>query len=193
MMRIFRSKLLAGAVLLLSTAAPAQSAQRKTTQPAATRAECSNQAEFCVAVPAAWKRLGDDFGGDGFVVAEPKTGAPQEQWNLLTAAAREIPEPQADKGPMSLDEFISDSLMMLSKNAQINTMERRRLQIADHPAQVLRVAYDDPEGKSVLELLGFIDGDDGAFYMLSLRFRPDDEQRMTPAFERIVRSWHSSA
>jgi hypothetical protein len=193
MMRIFRLNFLTGAVLLLCSAALAQSAQRKPTQPSATRAECSKQAEFCVTVPSAWTRLGDAFDGDGFIVAEPNTGAAQEQWNLLTAAARDVPEPQAGKEPMSLDEFISDSLMMLSQHAQINTMERRRLQIADHPAQVLRVAYDDPDGKPVLELLGFIDGEDGAFYMLSLRFKPDDEQRMTPAFDRIVRSWRSTA
>jgi len=193
MMRILRSELLAGAVLLLCTAALAQSTQRKPSQPATTRAECSKQAEFCVTVTAAWKRLGDAFDGDGFVVAEPNAQRPEAQWNLLTAAARDIPEPQAGKEPMSLDEFISDSLMMLSQQAQINTMERRRLEIAAHPAQVLRVAYDDPDGKSVLELLGFIDGEDGAFYMLSLRFRPDDEQRMTPAFDHIVRSWRSTA
>jgi hypothetical protein len=193
MMRIFRSQLLAGAVLLFCIAALAQSAQRKPSQPAATRAECSKQAEFCVAVPTAWVRLGDDFDGDGFVVAEPTPEMPQAQWNLLTAAARDVPEPQPGKEPMSLDEFISDSLMMLSQQTQINTMERRRLEIADHPAQVLRVAYDDRDGKSVLELLGFIDGEDGAFYMLSLRFRPDNEQRMTPTFDRIVRSWRSTA
>lgn len=193
MMRILRLKLFASGMLLLCTSALAQSAAPKPSQPATTRAECSKPAEFCVTVPATWKRLGDAFDGDGFVVAEPKNGAPEEQWNLLTAAARDIPEPQAGKEPMSLEEFISDSLMMLSQQAQINTMERRRLEIADHPAQVLRVTYDDPEGKSVRELLGFIDGEDGAFYMLSLRFRPEDEQRMMPAFDRIVRSWRSTA
>ena len=186
-------RILASVLLLLCTAALAQSERRKPAQPATTRAECSTQAEFCVTVPATWKRLGDDFDGDGFVVAEPRTGATQDQWNLLTAAARDIPEPQAGKEPMSLDEFISDSLMMLSQHAQINTMERRRLEIAGHPAQVLRVAYDDPDGKRVLELLGFIDGEDGAFYMLSLRIRPEDEQRMTAVFDRIVHSWRSTA
>lgn len=163
MMRRFRLRFFASAVLLLCTAALAQTTPQKPTQPATTRAECSKQAEFCVTVPTAWKRLGDIFDGDGFVVAEPKANAPQEQWNLLTAGARDIPEPQAGKDPMSLDEFISDSLMMLSQHAQINTMERRRLDISGHAAQVLRVSYDDPDGKSVVELLGFIDGDDGAF------------------------------
>jgi len=188
-----RTPFLFSAVLLLCGAALAQSAQPKPSQPATTRAECSKQAEFCVTVPAAWKRLGDAFEGDGFVVAEPKANAPEAQWNLLTAAARDIPEPQPGKEPMSLDEFISDSLMMLAQQAQVNTMERRRLEIGGHPAQVLRVAYDNADGKSVLELLGFIDGDDGVFYMLSLRFEPADEERMTAAFDHIVRSWHSTA
>jgi len=193
MIKLFRLTLFASAVMLLSSAALAQSALQKPAHPAATRAECSKGAEFCVTVPAAWKRLGDAFEGDGFVVAEPKANAPQEQWNLLTAAARDIPEPQPGKEPMSLDEFISDSLVVLAQQAQVNTMERQRLEIGGHAAEVLRVAYDNSEGKKVLELLGFIDGDDGAFYMLSLRFAPDEEQRMTPTFDRIVRSWRSTS
>jgi len=159
----------------------------QTTKPApALRVECSKEGEFCVAVPVQWKRLSDVFEGTGFVVAEPGTGLPQEQWLNLTAAMIFLPEPVEGNALPEFDEVVT--IALVSDDGDRSTLERSRREIAGREAQTARVRVHEAEGKDAVELLGFVRVDDDEVFSLALHCPPDEEARLAPVFERALAS-----
>ena len=148
---------------------------------------CLKTASFCFDYPSSWSNLGPVFDGAGVVVAEPQQRRPREEWNQITAAAVELPEPAAGSELPGLDELIT-LVLAPTPGTAIRTMQRRNTVIGGYPAQVVTAEVQEPEKPPGTELIAFIDAD-GIIYSVALRCAPAELKRLQPLFEHALRSW----
>ena len=108
-------------------------AQGQTAPPRSTR-YCLELGGFCFNHPAGWSNLGAVYNGAGVVFAEPNKARAQADWNHITAATLDLPEPAEGSERPSMNELI-DQVMTAPEGAAIRTLERmetvlRRLPLA---------------------------------------------------------------
>jgi hypothetical protein len=175
---------------------PPASDASKTAKPAARpntvttwRAECSKLGEFCIQVPKDWKSLGEVFDGAGFVVAEPDTAKPQDDWNQITAAATDMPESANGRERPSTDELIDIILGSPSSGIHVETLQRSKLVVADMPTEVLKIRLrSKEEADDAIEFIALLD-DGETIYSVALGCAPDDATRLEPVFQHVLHSW----
>jgi hypothetical protein len=159
---------------------------RKETAPRWTR-YCLELGGFCFNHPAGWSDLGAVYNGAGAVFAEPDTKRPQTEWNHITAAALDLPEPAAGSERLSMNELINQ-VMTPAKGTAMHTVERMETMVGGYPAQVVTAEVQE-QGKAVaIEQVAFIDADD-ILYSVALRCTPADHRRLKPVFLQVLKSW----
>lgn len=159
---------------------------------ASGRSECVASVGLCVTVPSGWQRLGDVFGGLGFVVAEPHAGSDSAGWPQLTVAALDVPQHKnasgAEVGP-SLDSLV-DTVLKPNGATSAETLQRSRLLLNGADAEIVRVRlHDEANNSTTVEAVAMIEGDDGLVYSIALRCAPGDFDRLETIFQRAVHSW----
>ena len=182
---------------------------------AALRSECLDSVGLCISVPAAWQRLGDTFGGLGFVAAEPRPGADPATWPHLTVAAITVAaidapakeggnaatQPQqANNGlpgdpvasaTSSLDALVERMLIPDGTLASAHVLERSSLLLNGANAQIVRVGLpEEPGSAEAMETIALIEGEEGVVYSIALRCSPPDYNRLEPVFRQALQSWH---
>ena len=157
------------------------------------RSECSKAGGFCVQVPMAWKSLGEVFDGAGFVVAEPDTKKPQDDWNQITAAATDMPEATNGHERPTTDELIDIILGSPSSGIHAQTLERKRMMIAGMPAEVLKIRLKAAEeATDAVEFIALLD-DGETIYSVAVGCAPSDAARLEPVFDHVLHSWKATA
>jgi hypothetical protein len=178
------SQAVAKPVALSSADSSAQ--PRKETAPRWTR-YCLQLGGFCFEHPSGWTNLGAVYNGAGVVFAEPSKERAQTDWNHITAAALDLPEPVAGGERPSMNEVIHQ-VMTPSEGAAMHTVERMETMVGGYPAQVITAEVQE-QGKPVAtEQVAFIDADD-VLYTLALRCAPADYRRLKPVFLKALKSW----
>lgn len=148
---------------------------------------CLKDAGFCFEYPAKWTNLGTIFGGAGVVVAEPSVRRPRQEWNQITAAALELPEPAAGSERPDLDALIG-RVLSPPPGGTIHTTRRRNAFIGGHPAQVVTAEVQEPGKPAATEVVAFVDADE-VIYSMALRCAPAELKRLQPVFDHLLRSW----
>ena len=177
-----------------ASAATAPKAAPKASSAAQWRTECSKAGGYCIEVPKAWKLLGEVFDGAGFVVAEPDAKKAQEDWNQITAAATDMPEPPAGEQRPTTDELIDIILGSPSSGIQSQTLQRSTLVVAGMPAQLLKVrlrSKSEADAADAIEFIALLD-DDETIYSVALGCAPEDAARLEPIFEHVLHSWKAT-
>ncbi|HVJ04076.1 MAG TPA: hypothetical protein VM578_00240 [Candidatus Saccharimonadales bacterium] len=157
----------------------------------AGRTECALAVELCVTVPANWQRLGDVFENLGFVVAEPHRGTDSATWPQLTVAAIDVPSAKDSNGAApSLDTLVDLVLTPGDSFTTSETLERSRVILNGHAAEIVRVKLHDNTNKSeAVEEIALIEGEEALVYSIALRCNPDDFARLEPVFQKAAHSW----
>jgi hypothetical protein len=152
---------------------------------------CSEEGAYCISYPPTWNVAGDVFEGTGVVVAPPQPGKEKSQWDTVTSSVAFVPEQQGNKEPPTFDEILTVAISSLpGKNVQ--TLHRTELTIAERPAQLVKLQYDDAETrKPWIEEIVFIDDGD-AIYSTALRCAPEDLEKLEPTFRTMVATWRPS-
>lgn len=172
-----------------------QKAAPKSTKPAAKpvswRQECSKQGGFCIEVPKEWRSLGEIFDGAGFVVAEPDAKKSQDDWNQITAAATDMPDPQNGKERPSTDELIDIILGSPSNGITTQTLQRSKLTVAGMPTELLKIRLKAADtSMDAIEYIALLD-DGETIYSVALGCAPDDAARLEPIFQHSLHSWRA--
>ena len=187
----FASSLMAAAQAAPGTSsskpASAQSAPAEN-QTATWSSYCSAEAGFCLRFPEDWKNQADVLQGAGVVISKPQTGRSEEDWPTITAASTLLPELPEGKESPSFDDVLNVMLESVEQGAKKKTLERKQTTAAGLPAQLLKIRYQEPDDKTVIEEGLFIDGED-TIYSVVLRCAPDQLSALEPAFQRIVKTW----
>jgi hypothetical protein len=166
--------------LLLASILQAQSAPRGTRY-------CLQLGGFCFDHPAGWTDLGAVYNGAGVVFAEPNKERAQTDWNHITAAALDLPDPAEGSERPSMNDLINQ-VMKPPEGAAMHTVERRETMVGGYPAQVITAEVQE-QGKAVAtEQVAFIDADD-VLYTVALRCTPADYRRLKPVFLQVLKSW----
>jgi hypothetical protein len=166
--------------LLLASILQAQSAPRGTRY-------CLQLGGFCFDHPAGWTDLGAVYNGAGVVFAEPNKERAQTDWNHITAAALDLPDPAEGSERPSMNDMINQ-VMKPPEGAAMHTVERRETMVGGYPAQVITAEVQE-QGKAVAtEQVAFIDADD-VLYTVALRCTPADYRRLKPVFLQVLKSW----
>lgn len=165
--------------------APPQGAQRAAVGKLTQR--CSAAGGFCLQVPEAWQDMGEVFEGAGFVVAEPSRNRPKENWNNITAAAVELPEPEAGKERPALEELVDVVLGSPAEGTTMETVRRSREMIADMPAEIVQIRLRSKTSEW-MEQVALLDADE-IVYSVAMGCAPGDVARLQPVFDRVLRSW----
>ena len=166
--------------LLLASILQAQSAPRGTRY-------CLQLGGFCFDHPAGWTDLGAVYNGAGVVFAEPNKERAQTDWNHITAAALDLPDPAEGSERPSMNDLINQ-VMKPPEGAAMHTVERRETMVGGYPAQVITAEVQE-QGKAVAtEQVAFIDADD-VLYTVALRCTPADSRRLKPVFLQVLKSW----
>lgn len=155
--------------------------------PTSWKASCSKQGDFCIDVPNDWKMLGEVFDGFGFVAAEPNAIIPQENWNQITAAAIDVPEPEKGKQRVSIDELINIALGSPSEGTTTQTIQRSREVVAGMPTEIVKLRMHSDTGDWI-EQVAFLDADE-IVYSVALGCAPKDIERLQPIFKHVLHSW----
>lgn len=148
---------------------------------------CSPAGGFCLQVPEAWQDMGEVFEGAGFVIAEPSRNRPKENWNNITAAAVELPEPGPGKERPALEELVDVVLGSPAEGTTMETVRRSREMIADMPAEIVQIRLRSKTSEW-MEQVGLLDADE-IVYSVALGCAPGDAARLQPVFDRVLRSW----
>jgi len=160
--------------------------QAQTAPPRWTR-YCLQLGGFCFDHPAGWTDLGAVYNGAGVVFAEPNKERAQTDWNHITAAALDLPDPAEGSERPSMNELINQ-VMKPPEGAAMHTVERRETMVGGYPAQVITAEVQE-QGKAVAtEQVAFIDADD-VLYTVALRCTPADYRRLKPVFLQVLKSW----
>jgi len=166
--------------LLLASILQAQSAPRGTRY-------CLQLGGFCFDHPAGWTDLGAVYNGAGVVFAEPNKERAQTDWNHITAAALDLPDPAEGSERPSMNDLINQ-VMKPPEGAAMHTVERMETVVGGYPAQVITAEVQE-QGKAVAtEQVAFIDADD-VLYTVALRCTPADYRRLQPVFLQVLKSW----
>jgi hypothetical protein len=166
--------------LLLASILQAQTAPRWTRY-------CLQLGGFCFDHPAGWTDLGAVYNDAGIVFAEPSKERAQTDWNHITAAALDLPEPAEGSERPSMNELINQ-VMKPPEGTAMHTVERRETVVGGYPAQVITAEVQE-QGKAVAtEQVAFIDADD-VLYTVALRCTPADYRRLKPVFLQVLKSW----
>ncbi len=187
--------LLTTVLLLAASGVPASQAQVPRASHKATtvtgRTECALAVGLCVTVPASWQRLGDVFEDLGFVAAEPHPGAASATWPQLTVAAIDVPPAKDSNGAApSLDTLVDMVLTPGDSFMTSETLERKRVVLNGHAAEIVRVKLHDKTNQSeAVEEIALIEGEEGLVYSIALRCNPEDFERLEPVFQKAAQSW----
>lgn len=159
---------------------------QKETAPRWTR-YCLQPGGFCFEHPAGWTDLGAVYDGAGVVFAEPSKERAQTDWNHITAAALDLPEPVAGSERPSMNELIN-RVMTPPEGAAMHTVERMETVVGGYPAQVITAEVQEQGNPVATEQVAFIDADD-VLYTVALRCAPADYRRLKPVFLKVLKSW----
>lgn len=153
--------------------------------------ECVAEDGFCVTVPQSWRRLGEVFGGQGLVVAEPQEGQDNSHWPQLTIAVLDArPDEKSGRPAPTLDALMDSVLMPNAAQATIETVHRQRLMTHGASAQMVTVRLHGPDGRvDAVEDVALIDAGNGLIDSVALRCAPQDFARLEPIFIRVVHNW----
>ena len=148
---------------------------------------CQQEGGFCFDRPAGWIDLGAVYDEGSVVFAEPNKEKPRTEWNHITAAAMDFPEPAKGGERVPLNDLIIQA-MTPPPGSMIHMIERKEMMIDDYPAQLITAEVQE-QGKTVAtEQVAFIDADD-VLYSVALRCAPADCRRLRPVFMRVLKSW----
>jgi len=176
----------AGAKPVALSSANSSAQSQKEPAPRWTR-YCLELGGFCFEHPAGWTDLGAVYNGAGVVFAEPNRERAQTDWNHITAAALDLPEPAAGSERPSMNEVIHQ-VMTPPEGAAMHTVERMETIVGGYPAQVITAEVQE-QGKPVsIEQVAFIDADE-VLYTVALGCAPADYRRLKPVFLKALKSW----
>jgi len=148
---------------------------------------CLQLGGFCFQHPAGWTNLGAVYNGAGVVFAEPNKERAQTDWNHITAAALDLPEPVEGSERPAMNDLINQ-VMTPPEGAAILTVERMATVVSGYPAQVITAEVQEPGKPVATEQVAFIDADD-VLYTVALRCAPADYRRLKPVFLKALKSW----
>ncbi len=163
-----------------------RSRRAQTAPPRSTR-YCLELGGFCFNHPAGWSNLGAVYNGAGVVFAEPNKARAQADWNHITAATLDLPEPAEGSERPSMNELINQ-VMTAPEGAAIRTLERMETVLGGFPAQVVTAEVQEPGKPPATEQVAFIDADD-VLYTVALRCASADYRRLQPVFLKVLKSW----
>lgn len=174
-----------------STSKPTTTSARPRISLKGWKTYCSEEGAYCISYPPDWNVAGDVFEGTGVVMAPPQPGKDRSQWDAVTSSVAYLPEAQGNKEPPTFDEILTVAMNNLpGKNVQ--TLHRTELTVANRPAELVKLQYDDAETKKTwIEVIVFIDDGD-AIYSTALRAVPEDVEKLEPVFRTIVATWRPS-
>jgi hypothetical protein len=178
--------LLLAAILQAQPSGQAGAQPQKETAPRWTR-YCLQLGGFCFEHPAGWTDLGAVYNGAGVVFAEPSKERAQTDWNHITAAALDLPEPVAGSERPSMNELIQQ-VMTPPPGAAMHTVERMQTVVGGYPAQVVTAEVQEPGKPVATEQVAFIDADE-VLYTVALRCALADYRRLKPVFLKVLKSW----
>ncbi len=148
---------------------------------------CLEAGGFCFDRPAGWSDLGAVYNEASVVFAEPSKEKARTEWNHITAAAMDFPEPAAGSERVPMNDLIRQA-MTPPQGSTIRTVERAEMMVGGYPAQLITAEVQE-QGKTVAtEQVAFIDGDD-VLYSVALRCAPADYRRLRPVLLRVLKSW----
>jgi hypothetical protein len=174
-----------------ANAAPARVAGETDSMASRWTRYCLDAGDFCFDHPAGWSNLGAVYDEGSVVFAEPNKEKARTEWNHITAAAIDFPEPAEGSERMPLNDMIGQA-MTAPQGSTIHTVERTEMMIGGYPAQVITAEVQE-QGKTVAtEQVAFIDGDD-VLFSVALHCAPADYRRLKPVFLRVLKSWHDIA
>ncbi len=140
-------------------------------------------------MPSKWKTLGPVFDGAGFVVAEPNSAKPEDDWNQITAAATDMPDAPEGKDRPTADELIDLILGSPSGGIKAQTLQRSRLLIAGMPTEMLKVHLrSTSDTTDAIEYIALLD-DGETIYSVALGCTPTDADRLASVFDHVLHSW----
>jgi hypothetical protein len=148
---------------------------------------CLQTGGFCFDRPAGWTDLGPVYNGAGVVFAEPDKERAQTDWNHITAAAIDLPEPAEGSERPSVNDLINQ-VMTPPEGAAMHTVERMETAVGGYPAQVITAEVQESGKPVATERVAFIDADD-VLYTVALRCAPADCRRLQPVFLKVLKSW----
>jgi hypothetical protein len=158
---------------------------------APTKRFCQANAGFCVSYPANWLVLGEAFGNGTIIAPEQKTE--RALWDEVTVATV-VPVPGENQTAPSIEDLINTAMnTMQAEGRNPQTLERQQRTVADLPAQMIRIRYNDDDGRNWIEELVFIEGPEQEIYSVALKAQPANVSHLEPAFASILRSWKLQA
>lgn len=177
------------ALLLLLGTAFSQTAPEKKPVPAKPHINffCNHDLGYCFDFPLDWKMLGQVYDGYGAVVAPPQSGD-ESQWAQVTVAAVEIPA-QEGKTPPTVEDLVTSLVGKMAEQTQnMETVRRTEDTLAQHPAQLIQVRYDE-NGARWGETIIAMDAGEGMFYTVVYKARADQEAKYQPGVATILKSF----
>lgn len=174
-----------------ANAAPARVAGESDSPASRWTRYCLKAGDFCFDHPAGWSNLGAVYDEGSVVFAEPDKERARTEWNHITAAALDFPEPAEGSERMPMNDLINQA-MTPPPGSTIHTVERTEMMVGGYPAQLITAEVQE-QGKTVAtEQVAFIDGDD-VLFSVALRCAPADYRRLRPVFLRVLKSWSEIA
>jgi hypothetical protein len=148
---------------------------------------CEPELGFCFDDPPAWKKLGEVYDGHGVSVAPPQQGEPS-QWAQVTVATIAVPT-QEGKNPPTVEDLVTSLVgKMAEQSANMETVRRSETTLAQRPAQLLQVHYDE-NGDRWGETIVALDGGTGNFYVIAYKARASQEAKYKTEVEGILKSF----
>jgi len=190
MVFVGRAVLFALIAVQLGFPALGQSAHSGPAHPAvAWKRYCQPNDGFCFKYPGWWKMLGEVFGGNGVVVAQPQKEE-QTLWDEITVAMV-APAPEEGQTGLGLNGVIDQAAEgMRAAGRNFQTLQRQERTVDAKPAQMLKAQYREKStGREWIEELVFIEGPDGEIYSVALKCVPQNDTKLEPIFAEVVRSW----
>lgn len=133
--------------------------------------------------------LGEVFAGNGVVIA-PEQKQDRALWDEITVGLI-VPPPKGDADPVSVDQFIEQTMASLREEGQnLETVQRQLRTIDGKPAQLLTLRYQE-KGNSHdwVEKLALIEGSHDEIYSVALKCSPDSLVRLEPILSSVLQSW----
>ena len=178
-------------LLLLSSLLSAQATKPAPKNPAGSKPGmsyfCNQDLGYCFDFPMSWKMLGQVYDGYGAVVAPPQEGD-QSTWANVTVAAVEVPTEEG-KNPPGVEDLVTSLVGKMTEQVQnMETVRRTEDTLAQHPAQLLQVRYDEG-GKRWSETIVATDGGNGMFYTIVYKAPAADEAKYDKGFNEVLKSF----
>jgi PsbP len=148
---------------------------------------CNQDLGYCFDFPMSWKMLGQVYEGYGTVVAPPQEGD-QANWANVTVAAVEVPTEEG-KNPPIVEDLVTSLVGKMAEQVQnMETVRRSTDTLAQRPAQLLQVRYDEG-GKRWNETIVATDGGNGMFYTIVYKSAAADEAKYQKGFEDVLKTF----